>query len=134
MKNSDIFRPELLAPAGNLETAVAAFNAGADAVYLGLGKFNARNRAENFRLDDLARLIDYAHSNGRKVYVTFNTLLCESELPEVMSFLSALSSENIDALIVQDMAVIYLVRKYFPQMTIHASDRKSTRLNSSHLR
>ena len=61
------FKPELLAPAGNLETAVAAFSAGADAVYLGLGKFNARSRAQNFQKNDLARLLEYAHNHGRKV-------------------------------------------------------------------
>ncbi|MBE6380905.1 MAG: U32 family peptidase [Lentisphaerae bacterium] len=118
---SELFKPELLAPAGNLETAVAALSSGADAVYLGMGKFNARNRAENFRLEELSKLLNYAHSNGKKVYVTLNTLLGESELPEVMSALAQLANEDIDALIVQDLAVVYLVRKYFPQLTLHAS-------------
>ena len=75
MKKHNFHRPELLAPAGNLETAVAAFSAGADAVYLGLGKFNARNRAENFQLKDLARLQEYARRLNKKVYVTLNTLV-----------------------------------------------------------
>ena len=77
------FKPELLAPAGNLETAVAAFSAGADAVYLGLGKFNARNRAENFQVADLARLISFAHQRQKKVYVTLNTLINEKIADEI---------------------------------------------------
>ena len=111
----------MLAPAGNLETAVAAFNAGADAVYLGMSKFNARNRAENFTADALARLLEFAHKNQRKVYITLNTLIVESELPEVMSLLGELSQLDIDAVIVQDLGTIALIRKYFPQMVIHAS-------------
>ncbi|MBE6369756.1 MAG: U32 family peptidase [Lentisphaerae bacterium] len=118
---SNPFKPELLAPAGNLETAVAAFSAGADAVYLGLGKFNARNRAENFQVADLARLISFAHQRQKKVYVTLNTLINESELPELLTLLGTVSNLDIDALIVQDLAVIYLVRKYFPEITLHAS-------------
>ena len=116
-----VHRPELLAPAGNLETAVAAFNAGADAVYLGLGKFNARHRAENFSLDDLGRLLEFAHRNGRKVYVTLNTLVCESELPELFSCIAELSRLPLDAVIVQDLGVLYILRKYFPDITVHAS-------------
>lgn len=114
-------KPELLSPAGNLETAVAAFNAGADAVYLGLGKFNARNRAENFTHDQLARLIEYGHKNGKKIYVTLNTLITESQLPEFMNTIARLSELDIDAVIVQDFGTIYLLRKYFPQLVIHAS-------------
>lgn len=123
MKNNKnvVHRPELLAPAGNLETAVAAFNAGADAVYLGLGKFNARHRAENFSLNDLGRLLEFAHRNGRKVYVTLNTLICESELPELFSCIAELSRLPLDAVIVQDLGVLYILRKYFPDMTVHAS-------------
>lgn len=121
MKNDPVYRPELLAPAGNLETAVAAFNAGADAVYLGLGKFNARHRAENFSLNDLGRLLDFAHKKQRKVYVTLNTLAAESELPELFSYIADLSRLPVDAVIVQDLGVLYILRKYFPNITVHAS-------------
>lgn len=121
MKNNPVYRPELLAPAGNLETAVAAFNAGADAVYLGLGKFNARHRAENFSLNDLGRLLEFAHKNRRKVYVTLNTLIAESELPELFSYIAELSRLPVDAVIVQDLGVLYILRKYFPHITVHAS-------------
>ena len=113
--------PELLAPAGNLETAVAAYDAGADAVYCGLGKFNARERAENFTTDSLARLLDHAHGLGRKLYLTLNTLVKESELPEVAEYLAELGKLRPDALIVQDPGVAALVREYFPSLTLHAS-------------
>ena len=113
--------PELLAPAGNLETALAAFDAGADAVYGGLAKFNARERAANFSGEELAKLLHYAHGNGRRVYLTFNTLLKEQELDEAAEFLAELARLKPDALIVQDLAVVELCRKYFPQLTLHAS-------------
>lgn len=113
--------PELLAPAGNLETAVAAYDAGADAVYCGLGKFNARERAENFTPDSLARLLDHAHSRGRRLYLTLNTLVKESELPEVAAYLAELVKLRPDALIVQDLGVLALAREYFPSLPLHAS-------------
>ena len=94
---------ELLAPAGNLETAVAALQAGADAVYLGLGKFNARSRAENFKPYDLARLLEFAHRNNQKVYLTLNTLIKESEVPELLTALG----ENIFSADCGDVSVTY---------------------------
>ncbi|MBO5924136.1 MAG: U32 family peptidase, partial [Lentisphaeria bacterium] len=120
MKNN-LHRMELLAPAGNLETAVAALQAGADAVYLGLGKFNARSRAENFKPHDLARLLEFAHRNNQKVYLTLNTLIKESELPELLTALGEIAKLNPDAVIVQDLGVLYIIRRYFPQITVHAS-------------
>ena len=113
--------PELLAPAGNLETALAAYDAGADAVYCGLGKFNARERAQNFTPDSLARLLDYAHGRGRKLYLTLNTLVKETELSEVAAYLAELAKLRPDALIVQDLGVLNLAREYFPSLVLHAS-------------
>ena len=113
--------PELLAPAGNLETAFAAYDAGADAVYCGLGKFNARERAQNFTPDSLARLLDYAHGRGRKLYLTLNTLVKETELSEVAAYLAELAKLRPDALIVQDLGVLNLAREYFPSLVLHAS-------------
>ena len=81
---------ELLSPAGSPAAALAAFDAGADAVYAGLSKFNARERGENFTPDMMKRIVDYAHSNQRKVYLTLNTLIREAELPELMEILRAL--------------------------------------------
>ena len=114
-------RPELLAPAGNLETALAAYDAGADAVYCGLGRFNARERAENFTVDSLARLLEYARPRGRKLYLTLNTLVKERELPEVAEYLAELVKLGPDALIVQDLGVLALAREFFPSLVLHAS-------------
>lgn len=113
--------PELLAPAGNALCALAAFDAGADAIYCGLGKFNARERSENFTPETMGKIIAYAHSLKRKVYVTFNTVIKEAELPEVAENLALLASLEPDALIVQDLGVARMIREYFPELTIHAS-------------
>ncbi|MBE6404636.1 MAG: U32 family peptidase [Lentisphaerae bacterium] len=113
--------PELLAPAGNLNTALAAFDAGADAVYAGLKKFNARERGDNFTAEEMGQLISYAHRNGKKVYLTFNTLLRDSELPEAAEALAELHYLHPDALIVQDIGAAAMIRKFFPGLEIHAS-------------
>lgn len=114
-------KPELLLPAGSIETALAAFDGGADAVYCGLSKFNARERAVNFSFPQLRTLLERAKSEGKKVYITFNTLLKSSELSEAAQFLAELAKTPPDALIVQDPGVIQLVNKYFPFFTLHAS-------------
>ncbi len=112
---------ELLAPAGGIGTALAAFDAGADAVYIGLSKFNARERTENFDFDQLSQLLAYAHKNGRKVHVALNTLIKESELPELAEYLSELNFLRPDAVIVQDLGVLRTLREFFPALTVHAS-------------
>ena len=112
---------ELLAPAGNPQTALAAFDAGADAVYCGLRKFNARERSENFTHDELNRILAYARKNRRKVYVTFNTLLKESELDEAAAEMAFLAECRPDAVIVQDLGCARILREYFPELTLHAS-------------
>ena len=114
-------KTELLSPAGSIETALAAFDGGADAVYCGLSKFNARERAVNFSFPELRTLLERAHSTGKKVYVTFNTLIRNDELDEVAAFLTELAKTPPDALIVQDPGVIQLVNSYFPFFTLHAS-------------
>ena len=106
--------PELLAPAGTPASALAAFDAGADAVYAGLNKFNARERGENFDAATMAKIVDYAHRNKKKVYVTLNTLIKETELPEIVEMLSALNEISPDALLVQDLGVLRIAREYFP--------------------
>ena len=113
--------PELLAPAGNPSVALSAFDAGADAVYCGLRKFNARERSENFTHEELAKLIAYAHRNRRKVYVTFNTLLKESELDDAAQEMAFLSECRPDAVIVQDLGAARMFREFFPQLVLHAS-------------
>jgi len=112
---------ELLAPAGDAAAALAAFEAGADAVYAGLPKFNARERNPNFSFDSMARLIGYAHERERRVYITFNTLLKEQELPEAAEYLYRLTELQPDALIVQDLGLIKLARDFFPTLRLHAS-------------
>ncbi len=121
MKNKKIRIPELLAPAGSLAAGLTAFDYGADAVYAGLPKFNARERTENFSLEDMSKLIAYAHKIGKKVYLTFNTLIKESELEEVAELLYEVSCLQPDALIVQDIGVLRIIREFFPNLEIHAS-------------
>ena len=115
---------ELLSPAGNLETAVAAFQYGADAVYLGLKQFSARADAENFSFEDLEVLMGLAHDDKehpRKVYVAINTLLREEETAQLVPMLIRLRDLGVDALIVQDLATAHLVKTYFPDIPLHAS-------------
>lgn len=114
---------ELLAPAGSFEVALSAFNAGADAVYLGLDTFSARASAANFSFSDLRRILAYAHAQQppRKVYVAFNTLIHEDELPAALATLEELERIAPDALIVQDLGIAKLVRDNFPSLALHAS-------------
>lgn len=114
-------KPELLAPAGSLSAGLTAIDYGADAVYAGLPKFNARERTENFTLEEMSKLIAYAHKHEKKVYITFNTLIKESEVTEVAEQLCEISKLNSDAVIVQDLGVLYMLKNYFPWMPIHAS-------------
>lgn len=115
--------PELLAPAGERDAAYAAFEYGADAVYLGLRQFSARAEATNFSLEELAELVGFAHSQSppRRVYVTLNTLLLERELPEMIETVLALQEIGVDALIVQDLGIIRLVREHAARLRLHAS-------------
>ncbi len=116
-----MFKPEILSPAGSLELALAAFDGGADAVYLGLDQFSARARATNFSFDELGRLLRYAHKLDRKVYVAFNTLLYQNELAAAMEYLAELDKLRPDALIIQDLGVWELCNTYFPNLRLHAS-------------
>jgi len=114
-------KPELLAPAGSLETFFAAMEKGADAVYAGLREFSARAKAKNFTLAQMERMTAYAHSQSRRLYVTLNTLIKENELPHLVETLSALEGMGVDGVIIQDMAVARLARRYFPSLPLHAS-------------
>jgi putative protease len=114
-------KPELLAPAGSLEAFFAAMEKGADAVYAGLHEFSARAKAKNFSLSQLERMLAYAHGQGRRVYVTLNTLIKENELPQLVDLLSALEGMRVDGVILQDMAVARLIREHFPGIPLHAS-------------
>ncbi|MBR7103634.1 MAG: DUF3656 domain-containing protein [Lentisphaeria bacterium] len=113
--------PELLAPAGSPACALAAYAAGADAVYAGLAKFNARERGENFDPETMRKVVDFAHRNGKKLYLTLNTLIKEQELPELVQLLETIRSIGPDALLVQDLGTLHIVREYFPSLELHAS-------------
>ncbi len=112
---------ELLSPAGDFDTALAAFEAGADAVYCGLADFSARAFAKNLSFDELARLVAYAHAKNRKVYVTFNTVVDEDALDDAISILARLDEIAPDGVIVQDLGVARLCRRHFPGLALHAS-------------
>lgn len=119
-KNQDR-KIEILAPAGSYESFHAAIVAGADAVYAGGPKFGARAFAENFTEVQLLNAIDYAHLHQRKFYLTVNTLLKDYEIEQLPEYLEPLYQRGLDAVIVQDMGVLNVVRQYFPDMDIHAS-------------
>lgn len=112
---------ELLAPAGSYESMVAAYSAGADAVYIGGAKFGARAFADNLDTDQMKKAIDYAHIRGRKLYLTVNTLLKQKETEELYDYLLPFYREGLDAVIVQDFGVFQMVREAFPDMDLHAS-------------
>ncbi len=113
--------PELLAPAGDWECAKAAVENGADAIYFGLDKFNARMRAHNFTESDLPRLMEFLHRRGVRGYVTFNTLIFENELADAENYLRTIIAAGVDAAIVQDVGVARLIRELSPDFPIHAS-------------
>src|SRR5687768_11015395 len=113
--------PELLAPADDWECAKAAVENGADAIYFGLEKFNARMRAHNFTEADLPRLMEFLHLRGVRGYVTFNTLVFPSELTQAETYLRSIIAAGVDAAIVQDIGIARLVRILSPDFPIHAS-------------
>jgi putative protease len=115
--------PELLAPAGGVESACAALQYGADAIYLGMMRFSARASAENFTFDTLREIVGLAHSLSprRKVYVTVNTLILQHEISEVVRLLASLERAEVDGVIVQDLGVYRLIKHHFPLLKLHAS-------------
>jgi len=114
-------RPELLAPAGDKESLVAAVENGCDAVYLGAQILSARASAANFTPDELADAIDYAHLRGVKAYVTVNTLVKDSETMDAADLLYHLDKSGADSVIVQDMGLLSLARSIVPGLPVHAS-------------
>lgn len=114
-------RPELLAPAGSWACVKAAVENGADAVYFGLERFNARMRAENFTEADLPAVMAFLHQRGVKGYVTLNTLVFPQELRAAEQMLRTLIAAGVDAVIVQDIGICRLIRRLSPDFAIHAS-------------
>jgi putative protease len=113
--------PELLAPAGDWECAKAAVENGADAIYFGLEKFNARMRAQNFTEADLPQLMSFLHRRGVKGYVTFNTLVFETELVQAERYVRSIIAAGVDAAIVQDVGICRMIRGLSPDFPIHVS-------------
>ncbi len=111
-------QPELLAPAGSLECFHAALDAGADAVYIGIDVLNARLRARNFTIQTLSYLIPYARRHDIKVYVTLNTLVKQQELHPLLDTLYQLEQLSVNAVIIQDLGVAFLIRRHFPSLNI----------------
>lgn len=114
-------KPELLLPVGSPESFYAAIDGGADAIYLGLNVFNARNRAKNFTPRQLAALVKFAHARHVKCHITLNTLVKNGELSQLANALWQLQQIKPDAVIVQDLGVLYLAKRFFPNLKIHAS-------------
>ena len=114
---------ELLAPAKNLQTGITAINHGADAVYIGAAQFGARQAAGN-SIEDIAKLVEYAHIFGVKVYVTLNTIIFDEEVSEAEKLITELYNIGVDALIVQDMGIL---RMNIPPIPLHASTQMDNR-------
>ncbi|MBQ2831723.1 U32 family peptidase [Methanobrevibacter sp.] len=113
--------PELLAPVGSMDYLKVAINAGASSVYLSGKNYGARKFAENFTLDEIAEAVNIAHMHNVKVYVTVNTLIRQSELENVINYLSKLYAIGVDAVLIQDLGLVELINKHLPNLTIHAS-------------
>ncbi len=119
--NTNPHRPEILAPAGDWDCVRAAVENGADAVYFGLERFNARMRAKNFTQADLPALMEFLHKRGVRGYVTFNTLVFANEIDDARDYVRAIIAAGADAAIVQDVGVCRLIREISPDFPIHAS-------------
>lgn len=117
--------PELLAPAGSLDSLKAAIAAGADAVYFGGGDFNARINAKNFTNDEIAEAIALLHSCGRKAYITLNTLVHDREMDSYLRFAEFVYKAGADALIVADLGGAMAIRRHLPELELHASTQMS---------
>ena len=113
--------PELIAPAGDWECARAAVENGADAIYFGLERFNARMRAHNFTEADLPKLMEFLHRRGVKGYVTFNILVFENEMVEAEQYTRTMIAAGVDAAVVQDVGICRLIRRISPDFPIHVS-------------
>lgn len=116
---------ELLAPAGSIESFYAAVNSGADAVYLGGKNFNARQSSKNFDNDEMMDIIRYAHNKDVKIYVTLNTVLKDAEILEVLNYAVFLYENDVDAVIVQDLGLLYLIKKHIPDLPVTISTQST---------
>lgn len=118
-------KSELLAPAGDIDGAAGAINAGADAVYLGTEEFSARAYAKNLTIEETIEMIHYAHLYQRKIYLTMNTLLKTMEFSRALTVLDRLYMAGLDAVIVQDLGLLACLHSCFPKLEIHVSTQLS---------
>ena len=117
---------EVLAPGGDMDSIKAAIAAGADAVYCGISKFNARNRASNIDFEDLNGILRLAHNHSCKVFLTLNIIIAEPEIPDLIRLLNKLINTSIDGVIIQDLGLFYLLSNFFQGLEIHASTQLTT--------
>ncbi|WP_292468521.1 U32 family peptidase [Methanolobus sp.] len=120
-KPSNCTPPEVLAPAGDPQALRAAIKGGANAVYLGVGQFNARQGATNFSIEELRDNIDLAHSYGVKVFMALNIPLKQNEMQEAIDIVHKAYAYNIDAIILEDLGLFFLLKEHFPDLPLHAS-------------
>ena len=118
-------KPELLAPAGNLESFYGVLNAGADAVYMAGNRFGARAYADNFTDEEIIGCIRYAHLYKKRIYLTVNTLIKNEEMNDLVLFLTPLYNAGLDGVIVQDLGVLNVLKSTFPKLLLHASTQLS---------
>ena len=112
---------EILAPAGSPEMLFAAVRAGADAVYFGIGEFNARRNAQNFTHENIKEYAQYCKARNVKMYLTLNTLVSDRELPSVLKTVQTACECGIDAVLLQDLGLVSIIKKCAPDLPIHAS-------------
>lgn len=118
---NEIKLPELLAPAGDMKSFIAAVEGGADAVYIGAKEFNARHFAQNFNMKEISQAVDYAHLRGVKVYLAVNTLIFNHEIDKALELVYKAYSYGIDAVIVQDIGLASKISEILPDVKLHAS-------------
>lgn len=114
-------KPELLAPAGNMESVYAAINGGADAIYLGGKNFNARQNAGNLTAEQMRQVVSLAKATGKKIYIVLNTLIKESEWQAVKAEVAFYHELSVDGLIVQDLGLIDWILSFYPEISLQTS-------------
>lgn len=118
-------KTEVLSPVGGYDSILAAVRCGADAIYLGLHEFSARQNAKNFTIEELIEAVKYCHLHGVKVYLAVNTLVFDNQFEQVKNTVLAAASAGVDAFIIQDLGILYIIRQILPGFPIHASTQMS---------
>ncbi|HNZ27971.1 MAG TPA: peptidase U32 family protein [Spirochaetota bacterium] len=114
-------KPELLAPAGDMEKLKVAYHFGADAVYIGMKNFSLRANTKNFDEDELFKAVDYSHKLGKKIYIALNAYVTDDDAEEVIKSLNLINTLKPDGVIISDLGVLYLAKRYAPDTAIHIS-------------